>query len=59
MKVIRTDNFDRETVSDILVAEGLPEEEAKERADKENARKAHDAWHVVKPEDYKLYVWEP
>lgn len=62
MKVVGKDNFDRETVSDFLKAEGLTAEEAQAMCDELNAGpEDHDrsTWFVVKPDDYKLYVWEP
>lgn len=61
MKVILTDNFDRDWKPDKLIAEGLTEEKAEQLASDKNARcSPHgDAWYVAVPDDYKLKTGEP
>ncbi len=61
MKIVRTDNFGRDHVSDVLVAENVPAEYADRIAIGLNAQ-THvnsDEYFVVRPDDYKLYRFEP
>lgn len=61
MKVICVDNFDRETISDRLIQEGLTQTEARTLADELNAKggvNAPDFYRVV-PDDHVLYVYDP
>lgn len=56
-KVIGISNFNLESVSDILIREGMSEEEAKEEVELLNS-KAHDHstyYYKVVPDDYKLW----
>lgn len=62
MKVIGIDNYDRETVSDIVVAENLTENEAKGIANNKNEeaeiRYGSDnqpIYYVVRDDDYKPF----
>ena len=61
MKVVGVSNFDNESVSHILVRENLTQEEAEKLADEKNAEEGELStyFYVVKPDDYKLYRWEP
>lgn len=59
MKVVIVDNYDRDTVSDRLLAENLSEKEAREKADKFNNSHPGSEYAVVKPDDYVLYKYEP
>ena len=62
MKIINVDNFDRDTVSDTLVAENVPKYYAKDIVeflnDKYSGSTSSD-YFMIKPNDYKLYTWEP
>ena len=61
MKIVRLDNFGRETVSDELVAENVPVEYAERIARALNAQGAmlSDEYFTVKPDNYVLYRFEP
>lgn len=56
MKVVAVDNYARETVADILVAENLSQEEAEKIKDDYNHKQgAHPAyWAIVFKDDYVL-----
>ena len=61
MKIIRVDNLDRETVSDILVAENVDaygQDIVKFLNYKYSANHSSDFFRLVK-DDYKLYEWKP
>ena len=62
MKIIRIDNFDRESVSDVLVAKGLTKYYAelivKLLNDKSSGDYAPNFYRAVE-DTYKLYVFEP
>jgi len=61
MKIICTDNFDRENRSDRLVATGLNEYMGARIVrflnDAEDLNS--DNFYKLVPDDYKLYEWEP
>lgn len=62
MKIIGRDNFDRDTVDDVLVAENVLEKYAEDMAQLLNEKFGpgySDYWFVVEKDDYKLKVWEP
>lgn len=62
MKIIAKDNFDRETVSENLVAENVSQFYAPIIVRFLNEKfSGMDAPHffAVEPDDYKLYKWEP
>ena len=62
MKVIARDNYDRDTVNDILISgPGLGEQEARELADQKNAGVGDlSPWfYEAVADDYKMKVWEP
>ena len=56
-KVILVDNFDRDTVSDQLLQDGLTEEEANKMADDYNAAHTPNSPYFARavPDDHKLY----
>lgn len=61
-KVVAIDNYGRDHVSDQLVAENLSDEDAQAlREEHQRLYGGHNAmrYYVVKPDDYKLFVWEP
>lgn len=60
-KIIIVDNYGRDNISDRLHSEGHTEDEAIALATDFNARAGElsSSYYVVKPDDYKLYVWEP
>lgn len=53
MKVIRIDNYARETVAEAVIAENLDDESAKVLVDKLNSKRSDDDWYVVESDDYK------
>lgn len=59
MKIIGTDNFAREHVSDFLVAENLNEYYAELIARLLNARGEHGTFYNAVADDHELYKWEP
>jgi|GEM_PF-1166832 len=62
MQVIAIDNFDRDNVSDEVIATGLSQAEAEHKAATLNATcggKFAIRYYVVKPDDYVPYRWEP
>lgn len=61
MKIIAKSNFDSETVSDVLVCENVKETYIKDIVDALNAKVSEHSRYFfeAKPDDYKLYVWEP
>lgn len=61
MKVIRVDNFGRETRSHQLIAEGLTLEAAEAMAEELNNKERHDSddFYRVVPQDYELYIYDP
>jgi hypothetical protein len=62
MKIITRDNFDRDNVSESLVAENVPECYAKTIAgflnDLFGGNNAPNFF-VAVPDNHKLYIWEP
>ena len=61
MKIIAVDNFDRDSESDELIAENVPEHWANRIVSLLNekvGRMSRDYFRAVS-DDYKLYVWEP
>lgn len=55
MKVIRVDNFARETVADKLIEEGLDEVRAMALVNKMNAeQRGTDWWYRAVDDDYRL-----
>lgn len=62
MKIVCMDNFARETVSEKLVAENVPEFYAKAIAEFLNSKFGGEEapnWYVAKPDDYQLYKYDP
>jgi hypothetical protein len=62
MQVIAIDNFGREHISDRVVSAGLSEQAAKAKAQTMNELHSgpqSDRYYVVKPDDYKPYVFQP
>lgn len=61
MKIIVKDNFDRESVSDRLIAENVSEHWAERIVDAMNAREHEHSPDFFKavPDDYELYVYDP
>ena len=62
MKVIKKDNYDREHISDTLVAENVSEYFAKEIVDLLNGRFSGDSaedYFAAVPDDHKLYEYDP
>jgi hypothetical protein len=62
MKIVKVDNFVRDTVSDILIADNVPIYYALDIAnylnEKFGGRESLYFFRAVS-DDYKLYVWEP
>lgn len=62
MKVVRVDNFARETVDDKLIADGLSSNDAEAMAEKLNKEQSgpdSPVYYRVVADDYKLREWEP
>ncbi len=61
MKIICKDNFDRETVSDFLVAENVHSHIGNRIVTLLNQAEGETSPNhfVLVPDDYKLYKWEP
>ena len=62
MKIIEVDNFNRESISDSLIASNLTEEEAERFVTELNERySGESAWYFYKSvsNEYKLYVFDP
>ena len=62
MKVICTDNFGRDYISDKLIAIGVDDYDAKLIAKllNENEKDPHTPYfYRAVPDDYKLHKWEP
>jgi hypothetical protein len=59
MKIIRTDNYDRDSRSDKLIAENIAEFYAREIVAFLNEKVAsHEDFFKAVPDDYKLYTFE-
>ena len=61
MKIIATDNYDRDYISDELIAFNLSKKEAKRKADKMNKKTGEHSpiFYRIVPNDYKLHIFEP
>ena len=61
MKVIRTDNFNRDYIDDMLMdGPGLSKEEAEAKKKEYNAKNLDDEdWYIVVEDDYKLKEFKP
>lgn len=62
MKIICIDNFDREIVSDRLIAENVPDHYAEGIAEHLNEKYSgttSPVYFKAVPDDYKLYTFEP
>lgn len=56
MKVVGIDNYARDAVADILIAENLSQEEAEAKAEEYNKRGTMAQYYaVVKPDDYVIW----
>ena len=53
MKVIGTDNYNRDYVADILVAKNVTKEEGERIVDERNAR-GGSYWHILVEDNYRL-----
>ena len=62
MKIVQVDNFDRDTVSDILMAEKVSKNNAEMIVKALNEKYSggnSPLFFTAKSDDYKLYKWEP
>jgi len=62
MKIIKVDNFDREDISDELIAENVPDYYVKcivEELNQKFGGSTSPDYFMGKPDDYKLYTFEP
>lgn len=60
MKVVLVDNFDRESVNDVLLKEDLTLDEANQLAEEYNNEHKNDWYYArVKEDNYKLYEFDP
>jgi predicted DNA-binding ArsR family transcriptional regulator len=61
VKVIGFSNYGLDNVSDILVADNLPRDQAEALVNRLNdeVQEGDTYFYGVRPDDYKLYKWEP
>lgn len=61
MKIVASDNFDRDYVSEWVHTENISEEEGIQKVAILNAEQGdYGNWYFeLKPDDYVLRVWEP
>lgn len=62
MKIVQRDNFDRENISESLIAENVPlfwAEKIVTFLNDEFSGPESPFYCAAKPDDYKLYVFEP
>jgi len=61
MKIVWTDNFNRETISEKLVADHVRVHESQIiiEALQKSCRHGDDDWYKLVPDDYVLYEFEP
>jgi len=62
MKIIKKDNFDRESVSDVLIAENVDVQWADMIVEALNNKLSGmyaEAFFAVKPDNYELYKYDP
>jgi len=62
MKIVQSDNFDRDNISEQLIADNVPEFWASKIVsllNDEYSGSTVDFYCSVKPDDYKLFTWEP
>jgi len=62
MKIIQVDNFNRDTVSDVLIVEKVSENHAQMIVEALNAKYSGDLspmFFRVEADDYELYKWSP
>jgi hypothetical protein len=63
MKIVAVDNFNRDEVSDVLIAENVHEAYAEKICEFLNSEFCNSRYSPrffkVKPDTYKLYIWEP
>lgn len=62
MKIVRIDNYARETVSEKLVAENIQyqgDADVMLKALQENPKKGDEYWYKIEQDDYQLHTWEP
>ena len=59
-KIIAVDNYDRETISDTLIADNVHELFGKEIVDKLNDKNPNGSWFFrLVPLSHKLFIYEP
>ena len=62
MKIVKIDNYNRESISDVLIAENVPSSYAETIVTMLNQKfggRYSSRFYVVKPNDYKLYKFDP
>ncbi len=62
MKIVQVDNFDRDYISDTLIAENVNKHfgEFLVKALNEKYSRGDSAeYYRLEPDDYKLHIWEP
>lgn len=61
MKIIITDNYGRDNISEQVFLENLPEGKANQLVSMINVspNRPDTHWYVVEHDDYKPYTWEP
>lgn len=62
MKIIQTDNFDRDYISDRLIAENVNEHFGKfltKALNEKYGGSDSPEYYKLVPDDYKLHIWKP
>jgi len=59
MKIIGTDNYDRDYISDKLIAENVSEFWAKRIVEFMNEKYCDDTFYKVVEDDQELFIYEP
>jgi hypothetical protein len=59
MKIVGTDNFNRETVDEFLLCENVKNEYLAEKICDALNSEDSDWFFVIRPDDAPLYKWEP
>ena len=62
MKIVQTDNFCRDNISEVLIAENVPEYYAKiilEFLLDEYTSEQGSNYYKIESDDYQLYIFEP
>jgi len=59
MKIIRKDNLDRDSISEVLICENVNPHYATKIIDSLNGEENSSDWFKAVPDDYTLYEFKP